>query len=175
MAYTYDYPRPAVTVDVVLLTPVELALQVLLIQRKQPPFQNQWALPGGFMDMDEELIDAARRELEEETGITVSKLMQIGTFGTFGRDPRGRTLSVAYLALYCDNRKSLQAGDDAAAARWFNTKMLSELAFDHAEILAAALQQLQQLAKEPEKLCHDLLVDKQHLPTILSAINKVSP
>src|ERR1700737_4987912 len=95
--YTYDYPRPAVTVDVVIVTR-EGRPRVLLIRRKNEPFRGMWAIPGGFVDMDESLEDAARRELREETGVRARRLEQLHTFGGPGRDPRGRVISVAYLA-----------------------------------------------------------------------------
>ena len=102
MAYTYRYPRPAVTVDMAILVARGTGHEVLLIQRRDDPFQGLWALPGGFLDMDEELEEAAARELEEETGLTGIPLQEIGAFGKIGRDPRGRTVSVVYLAVLED-------------------------------------------------------------------------
>lgn len=142
--YTYDYPRPALTVDgVVLGLDPKSQLQVLLIERGNEPFQGQWALPGGFVDkMDESVDDAIRRELQEETGITGLFLEQLYTFGKPGRDPRERVVSVAYFALVRSNDLKPVAGDDAKAAGWFLTNDLPKLAFDHAEILKIALDRL---------------------------------
>src|SRR5690349_11201706 len=99
MAHTYEYPRPALTVDCVVFGLDEGELKVLLIQRELPPFQGDWALPGGFVRMDESLEEAARRELREETGLSDVYLEQLYTFGDINRDPRGRVVSVAYYAL----------------------------------------------------------------------------
>jgi 8-oxo-dGTP diphosphatase len=135
--FTYDYPRPAVTVDIVVVTR-EKTPKVLLIKRKHSPFTGKWALPGGFVDMDETLEAAARRELAEETGIRAGKLEQLATFGDPGRDPRGRTISVVYLAEIEPGAVKPQAADDAAAVGWFALRRPPQLAFDHADILAVA-------------------------------------
>ena len=132
--YTYKYPRPSVTVDLVILKEEQL----LLIQRANDPCQGQWALPGGFVDENEDLEIAARRELLEETGLVVGTLEQQGAFGKLGRDPRGHTISIAYRGKIEDD-KNLEAADDAADARWFAINNLPELAFDHAEIIAQVL------------------------------------
>jgi len=137
-----DYPRPAVTVDVVIFTLRDGDLQVLLVRRKKPPFQGMWALPGGFVRIDESLEDAALRELEEETGVRDVYLEQLYTFGDPDRDPRGRVITVAYFALVPANAVHACAGDDAAEARWWSMYHLPPLAFDHADILAYALQRL---------------------------------
>lgn len=135
--YSYDYPRPALTVDVVLATR-EARPRVLLIQRKHDPFAGKWALPGGFVDEGERLADAARRELQEETGLRIEDLEQLYAAGDPGRDPRGWTVSVVFLArVDADELKPL-AGDDAAAADWFPLDELPPLAFDHAMILGRA-------------------------------------
>jgi 8-oxo-dGTP diphosphatase len=134
MPYTYTYPRPAVTVDIVILVTHGSGTEVLLIRRAQDPFKGQWALPGGFLDMDEELEEAAARELEEETGLEGISMKQIGVFGKIGRDPRGRTISVVYMARLPD-RPAARAGDDAAEVGWFPLDALPELAFDHGEII----------------------------------------
>src|SRR5262245_20644179 len=117
--YTYDYPRPAVTVDVIIVTR-EATPRVLLIRRKHEPFAGSWAIPGGFVEMDEALENAARRELFEETGIRAKNLVQLHTFGDPGRDPRGRTISVAYLAVVDETKIKPRAGDDAAEVGWFS-------------------------------------------------------
>jgi 8-oxo-dGTP diphosphatase len=133
--FTYDYPRPMVTVDVVVLTR-EPEARVLLIRRKNPPFARKWALPGGFVDMDETLEEAARRELQEETGLRVFDLEQVHTFGDPGRDPRGRTISVVYLTRVDPSEVQPEAADDAAAVGWHLFHRLPPLAFDHRKILA---------------------------------------
>ena len=134
--YVYDYPRASVTVDIVVLTR-EPAPRVLLIRRKHAPFEGLWALPGGFIEMDETLEESARREFLEETGLKARKLVQLGTYGDPGRDPRGRTISVAYLA-QVTAAEAPTAGDDAADARWFPLARLPRLAFDHRQILRDA-------------------------------------
>jgi 8-oxo-dGTP diphosphatase len=136
--YCYEYPRPAVTVDVVILS-AEDRPRVLLIRRKHDPFVGQWAIPGGFVDMDEALEDAARRELLEETGVRAASLEQLGTFGEPDRDPRGRTISVVYIARVDANKVKPQANDDAAEVGWHRlSRPPADLAFDHDEILACA-------------------------------------
>ena len=137
--YGYDFPRPAVTVDVAAFCLVEGEPRLLLVQRGQPPHEGDWALPGGFIDIDEELEDAARREFREETGLEAGELAQMQTVGTIGRDPRGRTISVVFLA-YLPEAQTPVAGDDAANARWFAAPALPTLAFDHADIVATAFE-----------------------------------
>jgi 8-oxo-dGTP diphosphatase len=139
------YERPSLTVDVVVIAPVEGQHKVLLIQRKNPPFKGRWALPGGFVEPYEPLEDAARRELWEETGARPAGLEQLHTFGDPGRDPRGWTVSVAYLAILDEGAAQAlrpQAGDDAAEVGWFDLCDPPPLAFDHADILAHARQKL---------------------------------
>lgn len=136
-SYCYDYPRPSVTVDIVLLTR-EPRPRLLLIRRKHDPFAGAWALPGGFIEMDETLEQSARRELREETGIEVTELVQVYTFGNPGRDPRGRTISVAYLARVDADALNPVAADDAAEVGWFALDALPALAFDHDQIIARA-------------------------------------
>ncbi len=141
--YTYPYPRPAVTVDVVIATR-EAKPRVLLIRRKHDPFAGGWALPGGYVEMDEALDEAARRELFEETGVKVKELVQLHTFGAPDRDPRGRTISVAYLAFIDADKVTPRAADDAAEVGWFALARPPELAFDHKDILACARQYLRE-------------------------------
>ncbi|MBN1955387.1 MAG: NUDIX hydrolase [Anaerolineae bacterium] len=141
MAYQ-DHPRPAVTVDVIIFALRDQDLQVLLIKRKHPPFQAMWAIPGGFVDVDEPLEEAALRELEEETGVRDVYLEQLYTFGAPQRDPRGRTITIAYFAVVSPDAIHPHAGDDATEARWWSIYNLPPLAFDHAAILAYALQRL---------------------------------
>ena len=133
MSYTYKYPRPAVTADCVVITR-EAAPRVLLIQRGNEPFKGCWAFPGGFMNIDETTEQCAVRELEEETGLRLSSVRQVGTYSRVDRDPRGRTITVAYLALV-DAPVPVQGHDDAARAEWFPLSALPPLAFDHAEIM----------------------------------------
>lgn len=137
-----EYPRPMVTVDVVIFTFRSRELWVLLVRRKHPPFEGMWAIPGGFVEIDEPLESAALRELEEETGVRDVRLEQLHTFGDPGRDPRGRTITVAYLALLPAHRTAVRAGDDAADARWWPLRSLPPLAFDHDRILDCALRKL---------------------------------
>lgn len=139
--FCYEYPRPMVTVDVVIVTREERP-RVLLIRRKHEPFAGQWALPGGYVDMDEDLEAAARRELREETGVESARLEQVGAFGAPNRDPRGRTISVAYLGQISPKVAKARAGDDAADAAWHFLDRLPKLAFDHGEILALAKKRL---------------------------------
>jgi 8-oxo-dGTP diphosphatase len=136
------YHYPSVSVDVVIFTLRADELQVLLVQRKNPPFEGRWAIPGGFVEQDESLEVAARRELAEETGVRDVYLEQLYTFGDPCRDPRGRVITVAYLALV-PWPLTVQAGSDAGDARWWSVYGLpSRLAFDHDKILSYALQRL---------------------------------
>jgi 8-oxo-dGTP diphosphatase len=145
--YRYDYPRPAVTVDVVLFTVgARGELRILLIQRKRPPFARRWALPGGFVDEHEDLPVAARREMLEETGIRVRRVVQLGAYGTPGRDPRGHTVGVAFVAACAPGTTDGVAGDDAAACRWFAASRPPALAFDHKHIVRDARHRLGELA-----------------------------
>ena len=134
---------PAVTVDVVIFTLAQGALHLLLVQRKHAPFEGSWAIPGGFVHPDEPLDAAALRELAEETGVRDVYLEQLYTFGDPGRDPRGRVISVAYIALVRAERQTLEAATDAAAVRWFPVKELPRpLAFDHDLIVRYAVDRL---------------------------------
>lgn len=132
--HTYNYPRPALTVDVAIVTR-EPRPRILLIRRKNDPFAGSWALPGGFVDENERLADAARRELAEETGVAAAEIEQLYTAGDPGRDPRGWTVSVVYLAQVDPNTIKPVAADDAAAVAWFALDDLPALAFDHAMLL----------------------------------------
>jgi len=142
VSHTYEYPRPALTVDCVVFGLDEEDLKVLLIQRGVEPYAGRWALPGGFVRMGEALDAAARRELEEEAGIRPVHLEQLYTFGEPGRDSRGRVITVAYFALVKLSDHRLQAATDAREAAWFSVWDTPKLAFDHADILATALQRL---------------------------------
>ena len=165
MAYTYKYPRPAVTADCVVMTNDGLRAlvsaseqvrtgdqrsgmavpQVLLIERGADPYKGSWAFPGGFMNMDETTEQCAIRELEEETGLRVSKIQQIGTYSKVDRDPRGRTITVAYLAII-DAPVAVIGLDDAAKARWWPVDALPPLAFDHDEIMRDAIKCYEKLS-----------------------------
>lgn len=143
MAYTYEYPRPSVTVDCVVFgLDADADLKVMLIERDVEPFAGRWALPGGFVRMDEDLEQAARRELAEETGISKVFLEQLYTFGAVERDPRGRVISVAYYALVNLSEHAVKAATDARNAAWFPVADLPPLAFDHERIVESALQRL---------------------------------
>ena len=135
--YSYDYPRPALTVDAIVVTR-EVHPRVLLIQRKHGPFAGTWALPGGFVEQNEKLVDAARRELLEETGVVVEDLEPLYTAGDPNRDPRGWTVSVVFLARVNAKKLKPRAADDAKEVKWFRLDDLPELAFDHAMILDRA-------------------------------------
>lgn len=149
MPYSYDYPHPAVTTDVVVFAMRGDELSVLLIRRAEPPFKDSWALPGGFVNIDESLEDCARRELQEETGVSGVSLEQLHTFGEPDRDPRERVISVAYYALIPSDRTEPRAGSDAAGASWFGVDELPTLAFDHDRIIAMARRHLEATLDDP--------------------------
>lgn len=142
MSKLSDYPQPSVTVDLVIFTIAEDDLKVLLIRRAQEPFKGRWALPGGFVEIDESLERAAARELKEEVGVTNVYLEQLYTFGDPKRDPRGRVISVAYFALVDAERQRIVAASDAADAQWHSVFNPPRLAFDHAKILDYAVWRL---------------------------------
>jgi len=159
LPYTYEYPRPAVTVDVVLFTIRAGELAVLMIRRGQPPFKGHWALPGGFVEESESLVRAAARELQEETGLVQTSLEQLGAFGDPGRDPRGHTVSVAFYAFVVAPMRPV-AADDAADAEWvaISTLNRSRVAFDHSHIIALAVDRLrEQLHDAPSRTRLDLV------------------
>ena len=136
-----DRKNPAITVDIIVLTITRNILKILLIQRKNPPFRGKWALPGGFIELNESLEEAAKRELEEETGVSQVSLTPLKIFDKIGRDPRGRTISMCYWTVL--NKKTIvKAGSDAASAKWFPIKKLPYLAFDHAEIINCLKKEL---------------------------------
>ena len=135
--YCYKYPHPAVTADCIVFHKEDDNIQVLLIKRKNEPFKDSWAFPGGFINIDESAEDAAIRELKEETGLEVSGVMQLKAYSNPERDPRERVITIAFIAE--SNSKEVKGGDDAKEARWFDISNLPPLAFDHAEILEDAL------------------------------------
>ena len=143
MTYTYKYPRPAVTGDCIVITK-EVDAKVLLIQRADEPYKGRWAFPGGFLNMDETTEQCAIRELEEETGLKVNDVHQIGAYSKVDRDPRGRTITVAYLAII-DSPISVLGQDDAAKAEWWPLSALPQLAFDHNDIINDAYTLYKQL------------------------------
>jgi 8-oxo-dGTP diphosphatase len=136
--YCYEYPRPAVAVDVVMLAQVSPP-KILLIKRLHEPFADHWALPGGFLDPTETLEEAAIREVSEETGIPIENPIPIAPFSTVDRDPRGRVISVVYL-VRLDSTPEGKAADDAKELAWFDLNSLPPLAFDHAAMIEKALQ-----------------------------------
>ena len=135
MKYCYEYPRPAVTADIVVIKTIENQREVLLIERKHSPFERMWALPGGFVNMDETIEEAALRELQEETGIAGIQLEQFHTFSKVDRDPRHRTITTVFIGYANANTAEPKAGDDAANAQWFQLNQLPPLAFDHEEVM----------------------------------------
>ena len=153
MTYTYKYPRPAVTADCIVITR-EAEPKVLLIQRGNMPFKGGWAFPGGFMNMDETTEQCAIRELEEETGLRLLKVQQIGAYSKVDRDPRGRTVTVAYLAIV-DEPIAVTGQDDAAKAEWWPLSDLPYLAFDHYDIMQDAIKVYAQEMEGNEKAIND--------------------
>ena len=143
MPHTYEYPRPALTVDCIVFgLDAQQELKVMLIQRNIPPFQGKWAISGGFVKLDETLKAAALRELQEETGVHDVFLEQLYTFGDLARDPRDRTVAVAYYALINLTEQEIKATADARAAAWFALSEIPQLAFDHDQILQTAIARL---------------------------------
>lgn len=143
MRFVYKYPRPMVTVDIFLLRFARRNLQVLLVQRDREPFRGSWALPGGFVEMDETLLKSAERELQEETGITAIDLTQLGVAGDPGRDPRGRTVTIVFGGIIAPPFQKTRGGDDARAAKWFSLKKIPPLAFDHGRIINDFFEQIE--------------------------------
>ena len=146
MSYNYNYPRPMVTVDAVVFGLDKDKLQVLLVKRGKDPYRDRWALPGGFVDIDETLERAVERELEEETGLANLKLFHHKPYSIPDRDPRGRNISFAFTGFTLRSEKDVVAGDDAVEVRWFDALEPPLLAFDHSEILSDAILKLRELA-----------------------------
>ena len=143
MSYVYKYPRPAVTAYCIVFSRYPKP-QVLLIRRGNEPFKGEWAFPGGFLNMDETVQECARRELEEETGLVVQDIHLVGVYSRPGRDPRGHTVTPAFLSIM-DYPLDVCGGDDAAQAQWFPLNQLPVLAFDHGEIISDAMRLFSQL------------------------------
>lgn len=154
-----DYKQPSVTVDVIIFTIIDSDLKVLLVKRKNAPFEGKWAIPGGFVRYDENLEDAAKRELSEETNVKNIYLEQLYTFGEVARDPRGRVITVAYFALAGAKDMQIKAASDVSDVEWHSMYRLPELAFDHAMILDYALQRLR-YKLEYSTVCFQLLPKK---------------
>ena len=141
--YVYDWPRPMVAADAAVFGFFAGKVKLLLVNRRNEPFKGKWALPGGFVDIDEELEDAVARELAEETGLRGVRLEQMHTFGRCGRDPRGRVITVTFMGIVTEGEPKVQAGDDAAKARWFDIEKLpKDLAFDHSKVVRFAIEKL---------------------------------
>ena len=139
--FVYRYPRPMLTADAVILAKINGKLCVLLIRRKHQPYQGYWALPGGYVEQNEQALAAAHRELTEETGLRRVKLKPIGFFDTPGRDPRGWTVSVVHLSFVEDSKlQQLRPGDDASEAAFLPLRTRAKLAFDHADIIRYAVR-----------------------------------
>jgi len=141
--YIYDWPRPMVTVDAAVFGFFRNKAHLLLVNRKIEPFKGKWALPGGFVGINEELESAAERELSEETGLSGVELEQMHTFGKVGRDPRGRQITIAFMGIAKKGQTKIKAGDDAAEAKWFDIEKLpKDMAFDHNEAAKVAIKKL---------------------------------
>jgi 8-oxo-dGTP diphosphatase len=141
--YVYDWPRPMVAADAAVFGFFEGKVKLLLVNRKNEPFKGKWALPGGFVNIDEEVEDAVARELQEETGLVGVRLEQMHTFGKCGRDPRGRQITVVFMGIAANRQHKTRAGDDAGQAQWFNIEELpKDMAFDHDEVAKFAIARL---------------------------------
>ena len=140
--YVYDWPRPMVTADAAVFALVDGKAKLLLIRRKHEPYKDHWALPGGFVEMDEDLPEAAARELAEEAGLQDVSLEQFRAFGKPGRDPRGRTITVAYFGIAGKDWRQAEAADDATQVQWFDIESLPSMAFDHDEVARCAIERL---------------------------------
>ena len=141
--YIYEWPRPMVAVDTAVFGFFSGKAKLLLVNRRNEPFKGKWCLPGGFLEIEEELEDGVARELAEETGLKGIKLEQIRTFGRCGRDPRGRVITVTYMGTVQEGKIKVKAGDDAAKARWFDIdKLPQDLAFDHNDVTKYLISRL---------------------------------
>ncbi len=141
--YVYEWPRPMVAADAAVFGFFAGKAKLLLVNRKREPFKGKWAIPGGFINIDEEIETAAARELAEETGLVGVRLEQIHVAGKVGRDPRGRVITVVFMGVVSKPQQRLKAGDDAAEAQWFDIEKLPDnLAFDHEKIVRIAIEKL---------------------------------
>lgn len=163
-----DYRQPSVTADVIIFSIIASDLKVLLVKRKNPPFEGKWAIPGGFVRIGESLEDAAKRELSEETNVKNIYLEQLYTFGGVNRDPRGRVITVAYFALASARDMQIKASTDVSEVNWHSVYTLPELAFDHRRILDYALQRLR-YKLEYSTVCFQLLPKKFTLTELQAA------
>lgn len=170
--FTYEYPRPSVTVDCVIFGLDNADLKVLLIERLHEPYANSWALPGGFVDMEETIDKAAQRELEEETGVSDVFMEQLYTFGDVLRDPRGRVISVAYYALVNVAECKVIAGSDASKAEWFPVDKLPKLAFDHEKIMETAINRIKNKVRY-QPIGFELLPEKFSLSQLQNLYEKI--
>lgn len=142
MGFTYNFPRPAVTTDTLVFREGKECIEVLLIKRKKEPYKDYWALPGGFLEMEETPIEGAKRELSEETNLKIDVLKEVGTFGDIDRDPRGRTITIVFYTFIKFKEQTASAKTDAAEVKWFSVKKIPEMAFDHSDIFKEALLKL---------------------------------
>lgn len=142
--YFYEWPRPMVTVDAAIFSTAAPAPKLLLIKRGREPNKGLWAFPGGFLELDEELVDGAKRELKEETSLTGIELKQMHTFGEIGRDPRGRLITVVFMGVINEHKEPIP-GDDAQEAKWFDIDKLPQMAFDHKIVADMAVNKFKQL------------------------------
>ena len=142
MGFTYSFPRPAVTTDILVFRDGSDCIEVLLIKRKKEPYKDYWALPGGFLEMDETPEDGAKRELMEETSLNIEVLKEIGTFGDLNRDPRGRTITIAFYTFIDHRLQEATARSDASEVEWFSVKDLPSMAFDHKQIFKEGILKL---------------------------------
>lgn len=140
--FTYEYPRPAVTVDAAVFRSTDNSFEVLLIRRGNEPFKGMWALPGGFVNMDETLEEAVARELKEETSLENVELEQLHTFSAVNRDPRHRTISTVFYGIINQESIEARAGDDASETRWFSIGSLPSMAFDHDRVVEMAVKRI---------------------------------
>ncbi len=159
--YVYEWPRPMVAADAAVFGFFAGKAKLLLVNRKREPFKGKWAIPGGFINIDEELETAAARELAEETGLVGVRLEPIYVAGKVGRDPRGRVITVVFMGVITEGQSKLKAGDDAAEARWFDIENLpKDLAFDHNEVARFAISRLKR------KRIYQLGTGRTHRKTI---------
>jgi 8-oxo-dGTP diphosphatase len=142
MGFTYNFPRPAVTTDTLVFREGKECIEVLLIKRKKEPYKDFWALPGGFLEIEETPVEGARRELIEETNLDVSILKEVGTFGDIDRDPRGRTITIVFYTFIHNNQQDAKPKSDAAEVKWFSVKDIPPMAFDHSDIFKEGLLKL---------------------------------